>query len=172
MDQHDDRATSFMVLDGAALVAGAAVAAVHIRRVIDDPLAGSGWVLAWATFVMIALTAAGPFLLLFRALQQRRVRSFKPGEVVWGILGTPWIVAAVLAAAARGPDWASAEQLTTGLSLGLAIVGSIAVIWETWVTVTADKAATSFSGPWTNRVGLVLGVAWPLQCGMGLVVMG
>jgi hypothetical protein len=26
--------------------------------------------------------------------------------------------------------------------------------------------------PWTNRLGLMLTVAWPIQCGVGLVVMG
>ena len=26
--------------------------------------------------------------------------------------------------------------------------------------------------PWTDRLGLMLTVAWPIQCGVGLVVMG
>jgi len=32
------------------------------------------------------------------------------------------------------------------------------------------EAARTASAPWTNRVGLVLAVGWPIQCGVGLVV--
>ena len=26
--------------------------------------------------------------------------------------------------------------------------------------------------PWTNRLGLILSIAWPIQCGVGLLVLG
>ena len=64
--------------------------------------------------------------------------------------------------------------LTTGLSIGLAVVSLIAmvVIWTTWVVVTPEQASQTFARPWTNRVGLLLSVAWPVQCGVGMVVIG
>ena len=37
----------FTVLDGVALVMGAAVASVHLRGVIRDDLNAFGWALAW-----------------------------------------------------------------------------------------------------------------------------
>ena len=33
-----------------------------------------------------------------------------------------------------------------------------------------DQLFTS-SAPWTNRVGLILAIAWPIQCGLGMVVL-
>src|SRR5436309_524433 len=60
--QRSEPGGGFSVLDGAAIVTGAAVASIHIRRVIRDDLAAPGWVLIWGTFAWVALTAAGPFL--------------------------------------------------------------------------------------------------------------
>jgi hypothetical protein len=62
---------------------------------------------------------------------------------------------------------------TTTLSVGLVIVCFIAlsVVWSTWVMVSAERAAQIEGAPWTNRVGLILSVAWPVQCGLGLVVV-
>jgi hypothetical protein len=59
------------------------------------------------------------------------------------------------------------------LSVGLAVVCLIAlvVVWSTWVMVPPGRAAQVEAAPWTNRVGLILAIAWPIQCGLGLVVL-
>ena len=56
--------------------------------------------------------------------------------------------------------------------LGVVSLIALAVVWGTWVVVSPQQAAQTSSGPWTNRVGLALAVAWPIQCGIGLVVIG
>ena len=164
----------FTVLDGGAIVAGAAVSAVHLRGVIDEPFTGPGWILAWATFALIALTAAGPFLFLFQRLQGRRANLLRTGELVWTVLGIPWIVTALIATGAGDFTRTPPDVLSAWLGIGLALSSlvSMTVLWSKWVRVDLARAAENFSGPWTNRVGLVLAVAWPLQCGMGLVVVG
>ena len=43
---------------------------------------------------------------------------------------------------------------------------------ETWVTVSPEVAARTAAPTWTNRVGLVLAIAWPVQCGVGMAVLG
>jgi hypothetical protein len=47
----------------------------------------------------------------------------------------------------------------------------VAVVWSTWVMVPPQEAARIEAAPWTNRVGLILAIAWPVQCGLGLVVL-
>ena len=37
--------------------------------------------------------------------------------------------------------------------------------------VPPDQAVRVESAPWTNRVGLILSIAWPIQCGLGMVVL-
>jgi hypothetical protein len=39
------------------------------------------------------------------------------------------------------------------------------------VMVPPKQAARVEGSPWTNRVGLILAIAWPIQCGLGLVVL-
>ena len=63
IDRRNDE-DGFRVLDGVALVMGAAVASVHIRGIIRDDLTGFGWALVWCTFTWVSLTATGPFLVL------------------------------------------------------------------------------------------------------------
>jgi len=58
------------------------------------------------------------------------------------------------------------------VGLGVASLTVLSVVWGTWVTVTPEQASETFSPPWTNRVGLVLSIAWPVQCGVGMVVIG
>ncbi len=56
----------FSVLDGVALVIGAAVASFHMRGVVRNELAAPGWALIWGSFLWVALTAAGPFVFVGR----------------------------------------------------------------------------------------------------------
>ncbi len=37
--------------------------------------------------------------------------------------------------------------------------------------VPPEQATQVEAGAWTNRVGLVLAITWPIQCGLGLVVL-
>jgi hypothetical protein len=48
---------------------------------------------------------------------------------------------------------------------------ALAVVWLTWVMVPPEQASRTASTPWTNRVGLILSIAWPIQCGLGMVVV-
>jgi hypothetical protein len=161
------------VLDGAAIVTGAAVASIHIRGVIRDDLAAPGWVLVWGTFAWVALTAAGPFVFLVRRYLRRLAEYPRVGDVLWAVLGLPWLLTALLRSTTPGPAPRRDALFAASLSLGLAIASLIAltVVWTRWVMVPADAAARIETAPWTNRVGLVLAVAWPIQCGVGLVVL-
>ncbi len=48
---------------------------------------------------------------------------------------------------------------------------ALVVVWGKWVMVPPEQAARIEGAPWTNRVGLILAIAWPIQCGLGLVVL-
>jgi hypothetical protein len=176
----ENTGNGFSVLDGVAIVAGAAVASVHLRGVLAGDPFGPGWVLLLGTFLWVGLTAAGPFLFLLRRFARGLPGSPRVGELLWAMLGLPWLLTALLQTApsrmadAGRPDGVSNPFVATTLMSGLAITSLVAlgVIWMTWVTVKPDKAAETFSPPWTNRVGLVLSIAWPIQCGVGMVVIG
>jgi hypothetical protein len=162
----------FRVLDGAALVMGAAVASVHIRNIIHDNLGAGGWVLVWCTFTWVALTATGPFLFLVRRFARRLPGYPQVGDGLWALLGCPWLMTAIVRSTAADGAVEKDEFFAAGLGVALAIASLIAlvVVWKTWVMVPPEQAAQTASMPWTNRVGLVLAVAWPVQCGIGLVV--
>jgi hypothetical protein len=175
-DRSGPEASGFTVLDGAALVAGAAVSAVHIRGVIREDLIGPGWVLLWGTFVWIALTAAGPFVYLVRRHMRPCPGHPRVGDRLWALQGLPWLATALLQASpvANGGPKPWGEWLALGLATGIASSSliSLVAVWGTWVRVPPGQAARTFSGPWTNRLGLCLAIAWPLQCGAVMVVIG
>ena len=166
----------FSVLDGVALVTGAAVASVHLRGIIRETLSGFGWALVWATFAWITLTAAGPFVFLVRRFARRIPDYPQVGDRLWGALGLPWLATAILNSAAAGPGPQGAMNDLTALSLSVGLTAScliaLIVVWRQWVMVPSERASEAASPPWTNRVGLALSVAWPIQCGLGLVVLG
>jgi hypothetical protein len=173
MWERDHPIGGFSVLDGAALVAGAAVAAAHIRRTIDpDQNLGIGWVLLSGTFLWIAVTAAGPFIFLVRRYLRVFPNHPQVGDTLWALLGLPWLLTA--SSQTTGGATADREMLTIGLGLGLVVASAIAlrVVWKTWVSVSPREASQAFAAPWTNRVGLALAIAWPIQCGLGMVVLG
>lgn len=172
--------SGFSVLDGAALVMGAAVASIHIRGVIrdGDRLAGPGWLLIWGAFAWVALTAAGPFLFLARRFLRRHAGYPKVGDALWAVLGLPWILTAAIGSASaapgrpRHPHRDDLMVLSLSVGLPLACLIALAVVWKRWVMVSPEEAARTASAPWTNRIGLALSVAWPIQCGLGLVISG
>jgi hypothetical protein len=167
----DDSGSGFSVLDGVALVTGAAVAAVHIRDVIRAGLNPLGWALIWGTFAWVALTAAGPFVYLFRRFARRLPDYPRVGDALWAILGLPWLATAVLKSADLGGE---PPRIEWSLAVGLAIASMIAlaVVWRKWVMVPPEQARRAAAPPWTNRLGLILSIAWPIQCGAGFLVLG
>ena len=175
----DTAGSGFAVLDGVALVAGAAVASVHMRGVLDENLHGAGWLLILIPFAWLGLTAAGPFVYLVRRYARPAPGVPKVGDRLWALLGLPWLLTALIQAnpsqaGGVAPPVTPGSASATILFVGLGVVSLIAqaVVWATWVAVTPERATATFSTPWTNRVGLVLAVTWPLQYGLGLVVTG
>jgi hypothetical protein len=168
-----DRGGGFSVLDGAALVMGSAIASIHIVGVWRDNLSGAGWVMIGLTFTWVAVTAAGPFIYLVRRFARRVPDYPKIGDRLWALLGLPWLVTALVQSAVAGNEPRHNPLYATTLSVGLASVCLIAmgVVWGTWVIVPAQQAARVEAAPWTNRVGLVLSISWPIQCGLGMLVL-
>jgi hypothetical protein len=163
----------FTVLDGAALVVGAAIASIQILGVRTGSLSGPGWIMIALTFAWIAVTAAGPFVFLARRFARPVPAYPNVGDSLWALLGLPWLITALLQSAAPDSQQRHNPLFTTTLTLGLGVVCMVAIIivWSTWVTVPPERAADVEAGSWTNRVGLVLSIAWPIQCGLGLVVL-
>lgn len=170
--------SGFTLLDGIALVMGGAIASVHLRQATPSGiLSGAGWAMIWLTFSGVALTSAGPFLALIRTISGRPGTPQRLGDRLWTLLGAPWILAAipriVSSSDQKGKEFASQHYdflLTTGL--GIATLVTVTVIWSRWVIVPSDGIQVRESESWTHRVGLILAVAWPVQCGLGMVVMG
>jgi len=173
MIKRSEGAGGFSVLDGAAIVTGAAVASIHIRGLIRDDLAAPYAVLVWGTFAWVALTASGPFVFLIRRFVRRLPGYPKVGDVLWTVLGIPWLLSAVLRSANPAAAPRSDPLFIFVLAVGLTIAGLIAlvVVWKRWVMVPPEEASRTASAPWTNRVGLILSVAWPIQFGVGLVIL-
>jgi hypothetical protein len=168
-----DTGGGFGLLDGAALVMGSAIASIHTLRVMRGDLTGAGWIMIWGTFAWVAVTAAGPFLFLARRFARHLSDYPKIGDRLWALLGIPWLLTAVLESAAPGSEPRQNSLYSTTLSLGLAIVSliTLGVIWNTWVMVSPEEATRVEASPWTNRLGLILAIAWPIQCGLGMVVL-
>ena len=168
-----DPGTDINVLDGVSLVMGSAIASVHILRLIRSEFSGAGWVMVWITFALVAVTATGPFIFLARRFSHRLPGYPKIGDRLWALLGLPWLVTAIIQSALPGQDPRNNPLFAATLGVGLAIVCVIAlvVVWGTWVMVPPEQAARVEAAPWTNRVGLILSIAWPIQCGLGMVVL-
>ena len=58
------------------------------------------------------------------------------------------------------------------IGLGVATLTTLAIVWSRWVMVPPGAIGEEEPGDWSHRIGLSLAVAWPLQCGLGMVVMG
>lgn len=168
-----DNSEGFSILDGGALVIGSAIASVHILGVRRWDPSGSGWLMAAITFSWIALTAAGPFIFLERRYARHLAEYPRIGDRLWALLGIPWILTALVESAAPSSEPRHNPWFVMTLSTGLAIACliAVAVVWGTWVIVPPEQAARVEAAPWTNRVGLILAIAWPIQCGLGMVVL-
>ena len=166
-------AGGFSVLDLAALVMGSAIASIHVMRVIREDLSTGGWIMIGLVFVGVTLTAAGPFVFLARRFARRVPDYPKVGDRLWALLGVPWLASALLKSAAPGSGPRQEPLFAITLSIGLALVcvTALSVVWSTWVIVPPEQAARLETGAWTNRVGLIIAIAWPLQCGLGMIVL-
>lgn len=162
----------FNVLDGAALVLGAAVASVHLR-VPYEMVRGADSIIVWLVFAGVAATAAGPFVFLSRRFIRRPANYPQIPDRLWSLLGLPWIATAPFRGSPSPSDATrhSIYSVTLCILMGAAIACVLAVIWKTWVRAApaADDAAAR---PWAERVGMAIAVCWPIQCGLVLVVIG
>jgi hypothetical protein len=168
-----DASSGVSVLDGVGLVAGAAVASVHLRALLEASVCGPGWVIGWGCFVWITLTSSGPFIYALRRATGTPERPPLIGERLWAMIGVPWLLTALGLSISSG-SIADDYWVGLGLAVGLAVVSMVAVgvVWVNWVIVDPDRAARTFSPPWTNRFGLFLAIAWPVQWGVGMAVVG
>ena len=169
-----DRGGGVTMLDGAALVIGAAVASTQVRGVFPDRLTGAGWSLVWGTFAGITLSAAGPFIFLARRYWRRPPGHPRIGDHLWTVLGLPWVLTAPLRTAQPSPGAQPDPFVALALTLGIGVASLVAliVIWKTWVLAPPVVPAGIEPPHWTDRVGLTLASAFPLQWGFGLVVLG
>jgi len=171
--ERTDQGRDINVLDGVALVMGSAIASVHMLRVMRGGLSPAGWIMVWLTFSCVALTAAGPFIFLARRYSRRLPGYPKIGDWLCALLGMPWVITAIIESVVPGEHPRQTPLFATTLTISLAFscLVALVVVWGTWVMVPPEQAARIEAGPWTNRLGLILAIAWPIQCGLGLVVL-
>jgi hypothetical protein len=167
----------FTVLDGVALVTAAAVASVHVRATLPRISGPIGWFWAWCLFSWLAMTSGGPFLFLVRRYFTRPDNYPRLGDRLWALAGLPWLIAAVIQTFESSSKLIIARQnsaYVASLILGLALYAMISVpillVKYFWGDPKIPKPVEN--SPWTDRLGLFLAVAWPIQCGVGLVVVG
>lgn len=176
MADRSEAGGGFTVLDGVALVTGSAVASVHVRSVAE--LDGPGdWVWASFLFTWLSLTSAGPYVFLVRRFFTRPVGYPRFGDKLWAIAGLPWLLAALVrtgdpsGATVKGQlDPAYVGCLCIGLALSTLI--GLPMMASRYLLVDPSRPKAPESTTWTDRIGLFLTVAWPLQWAVGLVVMG
>ena len=85
--QRIDKGGGFSVLDGGALIVGAAIASIHVLGVRRVDLSGPGWVMLGLTYCWVGLTAAGPFLYLGRRFIRHLPHYPKIGDQLWALWG-------------------------------------------------------------------------------------
>ncbi len=167
------RDATFTLLDGVALVVAAAVASVHMKTPVESA-SGTGWVLVWLTLAGVGLTAAGPIIYAARRFGRSLPGYPRVGDQLWGLLGAPWVATAPLRTS-RAVGYPRAFR-TYGITLTAAVVAAclivLAVLWRKYV-LAPPTATPGCKGPssWTARLGMLVSVAWPLQCGYLLVVL-
>ena len=171
MGEPSDGGGGFTVLDGAALVVAAAVASVHMRSPVRFA-SGASWGLVWVAFAGVALTSAGPLVYLVRRYWRRPEGYPGIGDRLWAILGVPWIATAPLRAATTGTNPLGAYGRALSVMVAGVCLVVLAALWKVWVhTSPGTRSSRDRPIPWTERMGMALSVAWPLQCGFLLMVL-
>ncbi len=167
----------FTVLDGLALVTGAAVASVHLRSAVPRVAGPIGWFWAWFLFSWLAVVSAGPYLFLVRRFFTRPDGYPRLGDRLWALAGLPWLVAALIRTF-ETPNRSGLPRsdlaYVTSLTLGLAVVALITVptLAARFLGNSSPRTRSEVPTPWTHRLGICLAVSWPIQCGVGLIVTG
>ena len=128
----------------------------------------------WLTFALVAITSSGPFVFLARRFVRRLCGYPKVGDRLWAMLGVPWLLTAVIQSA-TGRIGAPTElvvfhDVRSGARAGLPGRAGGRLEHLGHGAARAGGARIE-AAPWTNRVGLILAIAWPIQCGLGLVVL-
>jgi len=165
----------FTVLDGVALVTGSAVASVHVRS-SGRPFEGPGdW--AWCLFSWLTLTSTGPFLFLVRRFFTKPAGYPRLGDRLWALAGLPWLLAAMVRIGDPSGDpshdrFDPAYVGCLGIGLALATLIGLPFLAARYFRVGAVQPDPSPPTTWSDRIGLFLTVAWPIQCAVGLVMMG
>jgi hypothetical protein len=163
------------ILDALALTAGAAVGSIHVRPFLFPASAAGAWLMLSLVLFWIAITAAGPFIYVVHKYS-RPVPGFpRTGDRLWTILGLPWVATAVVRTIYPATQEAHMDDWFTPIlwaCVGLACCVAGSIVWTTWIAVPSGTATQTAGPPWTNRLGLVLGVTWPLQCAASMVVAG
>ena len=173
-----DVSWEFTMLDGCSMVLGAAIAAVHVRLSRAEPHSVAGWVLVLGLLALISLTASGPFLYLSRRFLTRRISGYpQVGDRLWVLWGAPWVASALVEAVlpSKGINPGRPDPVYVGsLGLGLFLATMIAVPIFGSLYLWGDPGATRRAAgiAWSQTIGLALTATWPIQCGVGLVLMG
>jgi hypothetical protein len=144
-----------------------------MRDAVRSTLLPLGWGLVWITFAGIGLSAAGPFVYLERRYGRRLPGYPRIGDYLWALVGVPWLLTALLRTSyALGAQASTLELYRFCLWVSLAVASFIVmgIVWKTWVLAPPGHGMRGGSSAWTERIGLILAVGWPLQCGFGLVI--
>ena len=176
MTDRADASGGFTVLDGLALVTGAAVASVHVRSAVAEFDSPAEWAWACCLFTWLSITSAGPFVYLVRRFFTRPGGYPKLGDRLWAMTGSPWLLAAIVRTGEPQGDRPGGRldpAYVGSLSISLALVALVAVPLLAYRFLRDDPSRPKLRGDrsWTDRIGLTLTVAWPIQCGLGLIVM-
>lgn len=177
MAERAEAGSGFTVLDGVAVVTGSAVASVHFRSAFLEFEGLGEWAWACCLFTWLALTLTGPYVFLVRRFFTRPFGYPRLGDKLWGLAGLPWLLAAMVRTGEASAE-PVAERLDPAyvgcLGIGLALWSMVAVtvLMARYLLGDPARPRTPSATTWTDRIGLFLTVAWPIQCGVGLVVMG
>jgi hypothetical protein len=176
MTDRAEAGDGFTVLDGVALVTGAAVASVHIRSAVPEFDGPGDWAWAWCLFAWLSLTSAGPFVFLVRRFFTRPSGYPRLGDRLWAMSGGPWLLAAIVRTGEPAGEALSGQLdpayvgcLSVGLCLSVMV--GVPVLAARYLLGDPSRPKVRMTTNWTDQLGLFLTVAWPLQCGVGLVVM-
>ena len=173
-----DVSREFNMLDACSMVLGAAIAGVHVRQTHPESHGLPGWILLAAMFSLVAVTASGPFLYVSKRFLGRPSGKYPLiGDRLWVLWGAPWVISALIESAwtpsqlsAGRPDPVYVGTLGLGLFLTTMVAVPILAARYFWGDPEATRWGTRV--PWSQRVGLALSATWPIQCGVGLVLMG
>ena len=174
MSDHSRRASGITMLDGAALVSGAAVASVHFRELTHEMtgLTTLGWLFLCATFTWLAVTSAGPFVFIVHRISSRPSGSPSIDDRLWMGFGLPWLLAAFYRSTIGNAFDPTDQVYGRCLFAGLLLASGPAfwLLLRTWRQNMVVRDPPDRVEAWTDLIGRTVSVTWPLQFGLGFVV--